>query len=210
MTNSAAAAHDGRVAQFVDRWREHGGLVFDQRAAGSWAAVVQDAWAALLGDAATGGSVVYWVNPELTALDWPTWLHQAGAGAVDPWNAAEDMRTRCAQAVLGLTGSQWAVAETGTVALVAAADRGLLPSVMPPVHLVLVSTRHIVQTVAEGLRQIPRAPTMPPLIKLVTGPSMTADIEGTLVVGVHGPGRVGVILYDPDSVANADATAPTG
>ena len=48
---------------------------------------------------------------------------------------------------------------------------------------------------AEGLSQMAGA-TLPPLFKMVTGPSMTADIEGPLVIGGHGPVRVGAIVYE--------------
>lgn len=202
MTKPWAASQERLVQMFEVHWREHGGELFRVREEQSWPHVLNQAWTTLLGD--QGGSVVYWVNADVAHLNWENWLRRCGAQAVYGWDAADDMRSRCAQAVLGLTGSQWAVAETGSVALIADADRGLLPSVMPPAHIMLVSTQHLVETVQEGLQQIPGSHGMPPLIKLVTGPSMTADIEGTLVVGVHGPGRVAVILYDTVGTLGAD------
>lgn len=184
------------IAMFAERWQAQGGMLYRLAAGQSWASVLREVWDTLIADTAPKGSVVYWVNADLAHLPWEEWLRGAGAEGADMWDATRDMRAVCAQAAVGLTGAQWAVAETGTVALVAAHERGLLPSVMPPVHVMLVAVHQLVETVAEGLQRVSWRGGMPPLIKLVTGPSMTADIEGTLVIGVHGPGRVGVILYD--------------
>jgi L-lactate utilization protein LutC len=139
--------------------------------------------------------VIYWVNPELQHIEWSQILQQYGPVKAWEWGSREDMRQVATTAVLGITGCAWAVAVTGSVALYASETTGLWPSILPPAHLVLVARQRIVRTVAEGLRQMAGAP-LPPLFKIVTGPSMTADIEGTLVIGVHGPGRVGAIVYD--------------
>ena len=65
---------------------------------------------------------------------------------------------------------------------------------LPPWVMPAVDLASVVATVADGLTRL-QGQALPPLMKIVSGPSMTADIEGTLVVGVHGPGKVGAIIY---------------
>lgn len=110
-------------------------------------------------------------------------------------------------AVVGVTGCAWAAADTGTVALYAEPHQPLWPSLLPAVHVVWVWADQLVPTLAEGLRRLwqrSRDGSGPPLVKLVSAPSMTADIEGQLIVGVHGPRRV-IVVFDQRS-----ATASRG
>lgn len=95
---------------------------------------------------------------------------------------------------LGITGAAWAVAHTGTVALYGDARRGMWPSLLPPAHLIALRREDIVPGLAAGLERLASESPPPPEVKLVSGPSSTADIEGQLVVGVHGPGRVAVVV----------------
>ncbi len=95
----------------------------------------------------------------------------------------------------GLTGVLWAVAETGTLVLPSGPGRPLGASLWPPVHLAIVERERIVPRLENALTD-PRL-TQGPAAVLVTGPSRTADIEMTLTLGVHGPGRVVVFVIEP-------------
>jgi L-lactate dehydrogenase complex protein LldG len=92
---------------------------------------------------------------------------------------------------VGITGVFAAIAETGT--LVVASDeahsRGTF--IIPPVHLAIVLESQII---ADMMDLWPRLGTLPTALTLISGPSKTADIEGILVTGVHGPGAVHVLL----------------
>lgn len=96
----------------------------------------------------------------------------------------------------GLTTAQWGIAETGTLVLVATAERHRLASLLPPLHLVVLPTARLLGTLAHTLVRLqgPDGTPAARTITFVTGPSRTADIELELVVGVHGPRTLHVLL----------------
>lgn len=101
-------------------------------------------------------------------------------------------------AVVGVTGCAWAVADTGTVALYAEPNHPLWATLLPAVHVIWAWVDQLLPTLAEGLRRVGQRShggSGPHMVKLVSAPSMTADIEGQLIVGVHGPRRV-VVVFD--------------
>jgi L-lactate dehydrogenase complex protein LldG len=117
-----------------------------------------------------------------------------------------DLRDRAAAAQLGLTGARWALTSTGTVVLVTAPEAPRLVSLLPRAHLAVVWQEELIPDLAELARRIRGLGPIPSGVTLVTGPSRTADIEQTVVVGVHGPERMGVVLVSPSSAASG-ATA---
>ena len=66
---------------------------------------------------------------------------------------------------------------------------------LPPIHFVLLPESRIIPSIFDWVKLVPEVLPSNPV--LVSGPSKTADIEQTLVVGVHGPKRLIVIVY-PD------------
>jgi L-lactate dehydrogenase complex protein LldG len=121
-----------------------------------------------------------------------------GAEAAAPPSAG--LQALAASSDLGITTCSWVVAETGTIALYATPATGRLPSLLPTAHLALVRPSQIVKTVADGLRLLADYMAQhggpPSAVNLISGPSRSADIEGDLAVGVHGPRRAGVIIGD--------------
>jgi L-lactate dehydrogenase complex protein LldG len=99
------------------------------------------------------------------------------------------------QAHAGLTGAVAAYADTGTLVLPSGPGRSALASLLPPIHLAVLREGNLYPSfedwVASGGRQALEAASS---VALVTGPSRTADIEMTLTIGVHGPGKVIVFL----------------
>ena len=93
----------------------------------------------------------------------------------------------------GITDVYAAVAETGSLVIRPDAVHGRALSLVPPFHIAIVEPAKIVPDLIDLLSQV-ATEAHPPTITLITGPSKTADIEGALVTGVHGPGVVQVYL----------------
>jgi L-lactate dehydrogenase complex protein LldG len=85
------------------------------------------------------------------------------------------------------------IAETGTIVENSAPGGSRILSVLPPVHVVLLSTADLLMNPLEFF-EIVELGKLESSRLLMTGPSRTADIERTLVIGVHGPKKLFVIL----------------
>jgi L-lactate dehydrogenase complex protein LldG len=95
---------------------------------------------------------------------------------------------------LGVTGAQWAIAETGTLVLEAESERHRLVSLVPPIHVCVLEADRIRQTLSAILEILQK--DLSRTVTFVTGASRTSDIELTLAIGVHGPGELHVIVID--------------
>ena len=95
---------------------------------------------------------------------------------------------------VGISTAQAAIAETGTLVLDSAYERHRLVSLVPPVHIAIVSASAIVETLSDALTLLQKDKEISPAITFITGPSRTADIELTLTIGVHGPQELYVIV----------------
>jgi L-lactate dehydrogenase complex protein LldG len=95
---------------------------------------------------------------------------------------------------VGITGVVAAVAETGTLMCVSSAAAARGATLIPPLHIALVSEAQIVGDLFDLFEQLDGSRDLPANVCLITGPSKTADIEGVLVTGVHGPGEVHIVI----------------
>lgn len=97
-----------------------------------------------------------------------------------------------------ITGCEYLVARTGSILLSSAQASGRTVSVYAPIHICIAYTDQLVFDIGEGLQLLrdEYGAALPSLITLATGPSRTADIEKTLVVGVHGPKEVFCFLVE--------------
>jgi L-lactate dehydrogenase complex protein LldG len=111
--------------------------------------------------------------------------------ALEPVDAAD--RDAMFTADVGVTTAHWAIAATGTLVLASGRERARLASLLPPVHVAMVPRARILPTMADALAAAARD-GLDPALTFITGPSRTADIELTLVVGVHGPRELHVIV----------------
>lgn len=93
-----------------------------------------------------------------------------------------------------LTTTRGAIAETGSLILWPTPEEPRLMSLVPPLHIAVVSTRALYSTFSEAIAEQRWSAGMPTNALLVSGPSKTADIEQTLVYGAHGPRELVVFL----------------
>lgn len=104
----------------------------------------------------------------------------------------EDVNTGIGTADACITGCECIVARTGSAILSSKQHMGRTAPVFYPVHIIVAYADQVVPDIQQGLDLIKKKyrEALPSMINLNTGPSRTADIEKTLVVGVHGPGEV--------------------
>ncbi len=127
-------------------------------------------------------------------------IRAAGIEIIHP-DTRDEMRmetlTASAEAQVGLTGADAAAATTGTLIFTTAPGKGRLPTVLAPVHIAVITLDQIVPRL-ESWVAAQRAQGLPlrehANFCFVTGPSRTGDIEMQLVLGVHGPGKIQVIV----------------
>lgn len=96
----------------------------------------------------------------------------------------------------GVTSCEFLIARTGSVVVSSHLASGRQMNVFPPVHIVLAHASQLVNYVEDAYVAIQQkyADILPSLISTITGPSRTADIEKTLVLGAHGPKELIVFL----------------
>ena len=108
----------------------------------------------------------------------------------------EDQKSEFRDMEIGFTTCEFGVARTGSLLVSSKMISGRQMNVYPPIHLVLLKFSQLVNELEEAYQAIydKYAPDVPSMITLITGPSRTADIEKTLVIGAHGPKRLIVFL----------------
>lgn len=120
-----------------------------------------------------------WLTPELAGLGLEAHLAGLGVEIVSP---QADKRA-LAECDLGVTGVDFALPETGTLGLLSSAEQPRAVSLLPRVHLALLTP----QALRGDLHAVFAAARQHPYLIFITGPSRTADIELTVTLGVHGP-----------------------
>lgn len=136
----------------------------------------------------------------LTSLGVEAMLRDVGAEIIslpdeNQSDGLDQYKRQLMSADLGITGADYALADSGTLVLQVGQTEGRLASLLPPVHLAIMTANQILPSITELIVQVERPPRTSCLI-FITGPSRTADIELTLTVGVHGPKELHVLLLE--------------
>ena len=130
-----------------------------------------------------GSHVTVW--PKLSGLPWNT------TALICKFDApiGSDM--------VGVSGTVGAIAETGTLVMASGPDTPASTHLLPETHIAVLERSRIVHTMEDAFALVKsELGRMPRALNLVSGPSRTADIEQTIVLGAHGPYRVHVIIVD--------------
>jgi L-lactate dehydrogenase complex protein LldG len=101
-------------------------------------------------------------------------------------------RSRVDDYQFGITRAVGAIAETGTIILSDTTTSSRLGALAPWVHIAVLRREEVLADVAQAVARLGDDPN----IIWATGPSKTADVEGILIEGVHGPGRQIALLMD--------------
>lgn len=105
---------------------------------------------------------------------------------------------RFKDATVAITDCEAAVARTGSLILSSHQNYGRMASINFPVHIVVLQPHQILPDISDALKLMKQKYNnrLPSMININTGPSRTADIEKTLVTGVHGPKEVYCFLLN--------------
>ncbi len=137
------------------------------------------------------------VSPSLADAGWPS----------QPLLAVSGGRAAGLDAV-GVSRAFGAVAETGTLVFLSGPDNPTTVNFLPPTHIAVVAAADIAGSYEEVWRRVrgiaalselspgPGKTQLPRTVNWITGPSRTADIEQTLLLGAHGPQRLHIVVFD--------------
>ncbi|MHC2992936.1 hypothetical protein OB13_15615 [Pontibacter sp. HJ8] len=119
-------------------------------------------------------------------------LYQAGI----EFTAGEEDFIQNAHA--SLTTCEALITRTGSILVSSANAGGRRLTVYPETHMVVAKASQLVPDIKDGLQGIrdKYKDNFPSMVSLVSGPSRTADIEKTLVMGAHGPKQLILFLID--------------
>lgn len=96
---------------------------------------------------------------------------------------------------VGIGRAAAALAETGSLVLVSAAETPTTANFLPEVHIVVVGESEVVPAFEDFWKSLRERNDLPRTVNLITGPSRTGDIELTLQIGVHGPRALHVVVF---------------
>lgn len=152
-----------------------------------------------------GNSIVTWKDPRFVEFGLMTSLEvdlPMDGIEVHQWNpdiGAENIKI-AERADVGITFSDITLAESATVVLFSGEGKGRSVSLLPTTYIAIIPKSTIVprltQAAAEINRRLINGENMASCINFITGPSNSADIEMSLVVGVHGPIKATYIVVD--------------
>jgi L-lactate dehydrogenase complex protein LldG len=132
-----------------------------------------------------GKKVLSW-DAERLPYDVGSVLGRAARGA--------SPRDEQAAAEVGVSGCDAAIAETGSLVVLSGRGQSRTVSLLPPVHVAVVRMEDLLFTMGEFFARHAERIGAAACCTFITGPSRTADIELTLTLGVHGPGKVIVVV----------------
>lgn len=117
-----------------------------------------------------------------------------------PWERSPQLERLAGRAegsdTASLSRAVAGVAETGTLLFLSGPDNPTTLNFLPDTHIALVAAEDIVGDYESALAAIRRqcGGSLPRIVNMITGPSRSADIEQTLILGAHGPRALHIIV----------------
>ena len=156
-----------------------------------------------------GGSFVFCANEKELSNEIKVLLEARKANAIFSYDekltqvlkgegiAMENDSDKIAQASMVMTSCEFLVARLGSVLVSSGQISGRLANFIPDTHIVVAEQSQVVEKVKDALAELRKKyDTLPSMTTLITGPSRTADIEKTLVMGAHGPRELIVFVLE--------------
>ena len=135
---------------------------------------------------------VYCLDPSIQYI-----LTQAGIPFQSDEDSFHDLK-------VGITGCEFLISRLGSIMVSSRQGSGRRLNVYPEIHIVIANTSQLVPDLKDALSGIRErySDRLPSLVSVITGPSRTADIEKTLVMGAHGPRELFVFLTEAPEPGN--------
>lgn len=99
---------------------------------------------------------------------------------------------------VGITFCEFLISRLGSIMVSAKQAGGRKTFIYPPTHIVVGYTSQMVNDIKDAIEGMQKkyGDKLPSMISMITGPSRTADIEKTLVMGAHGPKELYLFLIE--------------
>ena len=165
-------------------------------------AAMAEAAACTVAHVASAAEVPAEIARYLRDLNLPATLKMGADSRFDamPWGQTQIETSRGRSDGQDLNAASYAfagIAETGTLVMTAGADNPTTLNFLPDNHIVVIEAGDILgdlETASEKVRASYGKGAMPRVVNFITGPSRSADIEQTLLLGAHGPRRLHVVI----------------
>ncbi len=135
--------------------------------------------------------VLAWDFDKIPCLQLESTLHEAGIVIADP----DDPSAR-----IGITGADAALAATGSLVIVSGPGRQRTTTLLPQTHIAVITQDQILPNMESWLsmqrQNNLKAFKQGANIKIISGPSRTADIAMELILGMHGPKALQIIIIE--------------
>ena len=145
---------------------------------------------------------VLWDHPLLDSLQVTDLMKDSGVQLVPIDSGITDFPQQTATAELGVTAADAVLVHSGTIVVKAVKGLERSTSLLPPVHLAIITRSQRLQSIMDFppmLRTfMDENRNLPSAVHFISGPSRSADIEFTLVLGAHGPKTLHVLALDWD------------
>jgi L-lactate dehydrogenase complex protein LldG len=140
-------------------------------------------------------NLLYAPNTDIGRVIDAAWAKEPGPQLVPYDKPMEELKTLMVNDVdAGITSTMGAIADTGSLIVWPSVDEPRLMSLVPPIHIAVLEASKMFDNFSTAVAKLGWNKNPPGNTLLISGPSKTADIEGILCYGVHGPKQLVVLV----------------